>query len=100
MDGDRFGHPQGLVGVVAAEVDRLGDVGLGLAVVLAGLERLPGSEVVPARRDDVTHSMDEAGALLRGSGRPLGKSCPGGVERLLGVVGTCRRRRADDTIGA
>ena len=92
---DRLGHAQSLMRVVAAEVDCLSDICLGLGPVLARLERLPRSEVEPPVRDQVTHPVDQAGAFLCCPPRPVREGSPGRIDRSIDVAHRSRSRRTD-----
>ncbi len=77
---DRFSHGEGLMRVVAAEVDGLSDIGLGLGPVLPRLECLPCSEVVDPLGDQITDSMHESRPLRGRTTGPVRERLPRGAE--------------------
>ena len=71
LDGRlRLGEAQHLARVELAEVDGLGDVGVGLNPVLTDFEDEPGHEFHFALAHEVADAKDEAGALFHGGAAP------------------------------
>ncbi len=65
--------------IVFAEVDGLGDIGVGFRPVLADFKDQPGGEFKLAFAQHIAHAEEQAGALLDGGVAPGGK----GRERRL-----------------
>jgi len=63
-------HAQRFAGVEFAEVDGLGDIGVGFAPVLADLEDEPGAELEAALANYVGDVEDETGALFGRTAAP------------------------------
>ena len=68
--GFGFGEAQGFAGVELAEVDGLGDVGVGFGPVLADFEDQPGHVIHFALAQQVGGAEQQAGALFDGSVLP------------------------------
>src|SRR5205807_8828010 len=76
----------GASGVVAQEVDRLGDVGVGLGPRLGALAHAQRGELVTARAHPLGGALERGGALGGGCGRPRARGAAGDVERAVDVV--------------
>ena len=99
MNGKRLGHRQGLMCVVAAEVDGFCHIGLGFRPVLSGLERLPRREFVDPGFDEITDSMDDLGAFFSATSRPRREGCPRRVQSSDRLLGRRQRSGSDDPVG-
>ena len=87
---------QRLARVVFAEVDGLGDVGVGFGPVLADFENQPGAEFELALAQQIAHAEEQAGALFDRSPAPAGKGFERRLHRgldvlLAGLLVQCRR---------
>ena len=76
---------QGLAGIELAEIDRLGNVGVGLSPVLADLEDQPRHEFHLALAQQITDAVHQAGALFDGSAAPGFEGGERGLHRRLDV---------------
>ena len=85
-----------LPGVVAAEVDRLADVGVGLGPRLAAFVDLPRGELVALVLQLAGDEFEVLGPKLHFGGRPGGEGAPRAFDRGLGVVVSRGGHLADD----
>ncbi len=84
--------------VVAAEIDGLRDVRVGVAPRLAGLEARPGRELVAPRRHQLRGLLEDRGAVFHRYRAPAGEPL---LRRAHGQVGVLFRRgsaRSDDSL--
>ena len=89
----RLGQAEHLAGVVLAEVDRLGDVGVGLAPGLAALVDLPGGQLEAAAAQDVGGTEEQIGARRRGGvSRQAGNAACAAATACVGVFDRRRGR--------
>ena len=89
-----------LAAVVLEVVDRLGDVGIRLAPVLADLEHLQRRQSVPLLANPLGHPEEQVRALPRRRVSPAGEGAVRGPHGPLRVLQRCRRRAAHDLGGA
>ena len=99
VGGQRLVEAQGGARVVLDEIDRLGDVGIGLAPVLARLEGLPGAELELAPAEHRGELVQGAGALGRGPARPDREGGLGGRVRAVDLGGARRCGVPDHAAG-
>lgn len=92
--------PRRLLGVVAQEVGGFGDVGVGLAPVLALLEHLPGGELGPALEHEPDRAQRALDAPLDGSVAPAGEGARGVRDRTLDVRGAGELDDPERFVGA
>ena len=77
---------QRLARVELAEVDGLGDIGIGLGPVLADFKNQPGAEFEFALAHYVAHVEEQAGALFKRRPAPTGKGCERRLHGRLDVL--------------
>ena len=81
-----FGEAQGLARVELAEIDGLGNVGIGLEPVLRNFEHQPGHEFELALAHHIGDAEQERGALLDRSAAPVGERLRRGLHGGLDVL--------------
>lgn len=95
IDSLRLRHRQHLLGVKAAEVDRLGDVAVGIFPRLADFVNDPRRKLHPLIAQMLGDQIEVLGPVLRLDTRPAEKRSLRGGDRILGIVLRRRRDLAD-----
>ena len=83
-----FRQAQGLASIEFAEINQLGDVGIGFGPVLPNFEDHPGSQFKLALEQDVSQAEQQRGALLNRGAAPTLECLQCGLHRGLHVLGT------------
>ncbi len=81
-----FRKAQGFAGVELAEVDGLGNVGVGLGPVLADFENQPSHEFHFALAHEIADAEDQSGPFFDGGAAPGFEGFERGLHRRLDVV--------------
>ena len=81
--------------VVATEVDRLRDVGIGLPPRLADLENLDGGQLESAASHDAGRLQEDLGPPLPADALPRGLRLPGRRDRAVGICRSGSRHLRD-----
>ena len=92
----RLGQAKHFVSVEVAKVDRLGDVGVGLAPLLAALVDLPGGQLETPAAHHIGGPEQEIRPLPNGRVAPLRKRGLRDVNRLAGLGHVIETRRIED----